>query len=119
MGFYAKCISAAADAAAAVNSGSICLRDESVSRISIHAEYGAITGTWTVEASSDPRARAGHPDYSSAKWEDVTTAFGLTDPAGVAGDFDIPFDNANYGFLKITYTHGAGAGLLDLWVECK
>jgi len=117
MGFYAKCIYASA--AATANSGSICLRDESVSRIDIHAEYGDITGTWKVEVSSDPRARAGHPDYTSSVWDDKTTEFALTDPAGSAADFAEEFDNANYGFIRITYTHSAGTGLLYLWVECK
>jgi hypothetical protein len=117
MGFNALCFNTTAPATA--TSGSICLCDENITRIGIHFEHGALTGTWTVKASTDPRARAGHPDYTSAEWDDVTATFALTDPAGGAADFSEVYENSNWDFLLITYTHAAGAVKLWMRVSCR
>lgn len=103
---------------AATTSGiSIWLGPDDITRVSVHAEYGAITGTFTVYASNDPRARCDHPDYASADWVDKTASWGLANPAGVAGDFIEEFENVNYEFLRIAFTLGAGASYLRVQVS--
>jgi hypothetical protein len=105
-------------ATAATNAGvSIWLGPDNITRLSIHGEHGAVTGTLKVETSNDPRARPDHPDYASSLWQDSTTDFGLTTPAGGAADFNVPFDNVNFEFLRISYTHAAGTGTLYIWVS--
>lgn len=104
--------------ASATNAGvSIWLAPDNITRLSIHSECGICTGTFKVETSNDPRARADHPDYSSSVWEDSTSDFGLADPAGGAADFNVPFDNVNFEFLRISYTHSSGSGSLYVWVS--
>ena len=104
-------------ASANTNGYSIPLCFDEVTRVSIHVEYGAVTGTWAVYGSNDPRAFPGHPDYASADWDDITADFGLTDPAGVAGDETEPYDNCNYDYIRLAYTHTAGTAHVRAWIS--
>lgn len=96
---------------------SIPLWCDECTRVSIHTEFGDVTGTWAVYASNDPRAFPGHPDYANADWDDVTASFGLTDPAGAAGDETTPYDNCNYDYIRVAYTHSAGTQYVRVWVS--
>lgn len=105
-------------AASATNAGvSVWLEPDEITRVAIQTSYGDVTGTWKVEASNDPRARADHPDYSSSEWVDVTTDFGLTDPAGSASEEITPYANCDYAFIRVSYTHSAGTEYVYVWIS--
>ena len=85
---------------------------------SFQAQVGAITGAWKVEVSNDPRLYNDPPDIASARWVDITSLvdFSLApNPGGVAYDGIIPLEGLGVAWMRLSYTHVAGAGLLKVW----
>jgi hypothetical protein len=103
-------------AGATTQGGSIPLWPDSVNKVSVSASWGVNTGTWKVEFSDDPRADDNHPDHANAVWHDKTAALGLTNPAGGASSDEKSMDNANYGYMQILYTKGAGTAAIKVHV---
>ena len=92
---------------------SIPLGAENYKNFSFIATFGDITGAFKVEISNDRRANPYHPDYASARWYDATAEYtSFTQPAGSAGTAYIPFCDGGVGYIRLTYTHSAGEGVL-------
>jgi hypothetical protein len=70
-----------------------------------------LAGTFTIEASNDPRAMPTHPDTANADWDDITSLLspGPTNPAGTAGDATLIINNTRFEFIRLVFTKTAGA----------
>jgi len=121
MGFTQKYMTLAA--AATTTGKTMWLVPDCISAWSFQVKTGTITaGTFTVEASNDPRARQTSGNTASAEWTDITAdTVGISNPSSSAVEFVVTLDPAVYGanpfaFVRLVYTDGgSGGGVIDAW----
>lgn len=100
---------------AAVVGPSVPLGPDALEGVSFHNEWNQ-SGTATlvaaikIEASNDPRAFPGHPDYADAVWIDLTSAIGPADPTSGAGKAMEMISDVRFEYIRQTVTSSAGAG---------
>lgn len=104
-------------AGATTTGGPIWLHPDNISNISFTTKTGGtLTGTFTVEASPDLRARQASGDTANAEWTDITaTMTGVTNPAGATTEAVATRTGVPYALVRLIYTHTSGAGAVDVW----
>ena len=98
-----------------VQGGSIPLGPDSITgcsfnTVSNQSGTATLVATTLVEASGDPRAMPGHPDYADALWADVSSEFALTAITTAAGDTMDNVSNIRYPFIRVKLTRSSGSG---------
>lgn len=103
-----------------LDTGPFWLGPDGISRIALHSEFNADTGTSqnlvTTSAyygSNDERHRGSHPDNANAQWDDISAQIASAtaiDASSGAGDGSNTIDNLNYEFFRIVVTRSSGDG---------
>lgn len=95
----------------AVTGGSIPLHLDDIDVMTFQNEWGGtLDAVITYEATNDPRAFPGHPDYASATWIDITPHIGPTNPAGAAGNNLERLESIGFAYIRQAVTWAAGTG---------
>lgn len=113
----------ALDGSVSIVGGPIWLAPDNINNWSMQVvTTGTLTGTFTFEASNDPRARqtASSTDQTAAQWTDVTSALvgTITNPSGsttnqvIINKTSVPWSGA---FLRMKYTKSSGAGTVTAY----
>lgn len=104
-------------AGATTTGGTIWLHPDNISLINFTTKTGGtLTGTFTVEASNDPRARQTSGDTANAEWTDITsTMTGIVNPAAGVSESIAYRTSVPFAFVRLVYTHTSGTGAVDVW----
>lgn len=93
---------------------SVPLGPDAIEGFSLQNEWntggGTLAATIKIEASNDPRAFPGHPDYADAVWIDLTAAVSPTDPTTGAGTAMEMVSDVRFEYLRMTVTRSSGTG---------
>lgn len=98
------------DQAVAASIDSIGLDIDGIGGISIHTEFGNITGTLTLQANDAPEL--------GLTWQTITQVV-FTQPAGSAGGEIIEIANIRARRVRVRYAHSSGTGVLKVAVHAK